>query len=99
NARWTRNGYVFATVDMIGSANGMEAFPARTAEDDAASKRRTEADAAWVRATFAEATRTDARGVVIAFHANMHSEKPNDSYHSNFEPFLSTLQDEAARFA
>ena len=63
NARWTRDGIVFATAHMIGSKNGLAPFPARTAEDDVASRRRTEAAAAWVRETFAEAKRTNASAV------------------------------------
>jgi hypothetical protein len=98
NARWTRDGIVFATVDIIGSQNGMEPFPARTADDDAASRRRTEAAVAWVRETFAQARSANASAVVIAFHANMHSEKRNE-YSQAFEPFLTTLEQEAARFA
>jgi hypothetical protein len=38
NVRWTDNGVVFATVHLIGSANGMRPFPARTAVDDAAAE-------------------------------------------------------------
>ena len=97
NARWTQGGIVFATADMIGSKNGMKAFPARTAEDDAASRRRTEAASAWVHEAFAEATRTGAPSVVIGIHANMHTEKRND-FTQAFEPFLGTLESEAERF-
>lgn len=98
NARWTSHGIVFATVDIIGSRNGMAPFPGRTAEDDAASRRRTEAAAAWMRETFAEAARANAPAVVVAFHANMHTETRND-FTQAFDPFLSALEQEAARFA
>ena len=47
NVRWVEQGFVFATVHVIGSMNGMRPFP-RAASDDVESKRRTEA-AAWVR--------------------------------------------------
>lgn len=96
NARWSRNGIVFATADVIGSFNGMKTYPARTPEDDAISRRRTEAAAVWVKETFAEAT--NAPAVVIAFHANMYSETRNE-HTKVWEPFLTTLEDEAARFA
>ena len=98
NQRWSRDGIVFATVDIVGSANGMESFPARTPADDAAVRRRTEAAAAWTREAFAEAARTGARAVVIGFQANMHTEKRNPKYTPAFEPFLSTVEQEAARF-
>jgi hypothetical protein len=100
NARWTRDGIVFATVDMIGTMNGMKTFPARTPADDAGSKRRTEAAAAWVRETFAQARDTNASAVVIAFHANADLEHPRgDAFHQAFEPFLSTVEEEAGGFA
>jgi len=98
NARWSRANVVFATVDIIGSKNGMQPFPARTPEDDAGARRRTDAAAAWVRETFAEAAKSNAAAVVIGFHANMHAER-RDDYTDAFEPFLSTLEQEAARFA
>jgi hypothetical protein len=100
NARWTRDGIVFATADVIGSRNGLKPFPGRTAVDDAASRRRTEAAAAWVREAFAEAVRVHAGAVIIAFHANLGLEDEEDpEYRQAFEPFVSTLEDEAGRFA
>jgi len=98
NARWTRDGIVFATVDLPGSKNGGEPFPGRTAADDAAARRRVEAAAAWARDAFAEATRANARAVVIAFQANADLEKPLDDYRKAFEPFISTVEQEAMRF-
>jgi len=98
NARWTDHGLVFATMHVIGSRNGMEAFPKRDAEDDAASRRRTEAAASWLRATFAQASRAPA--VILAFHANAGLEDPpGDTYRQAFEPFITALEEEAERFA
>src|SRR5688572_19755302 len=65
NVRWTDNAVVFATVHLIGSANGMRRFPTRTAVDDAAARRRTEAAAAWMRETFSAAKASNASAVVI----------------------------------
>jgi hypothetical protein len=96
NARWIRQGLVFATVDVIGSRNGMKPFPARTTEDDAAARRRTEAAAQWTRDTFADAVRAKAPAVVVAFQADPGFEDTDP--HPTLEPFLSTLQNEAARF-
>jgi len=98
NARWTRGGVVFATAHVIGSRNGMDPFPARTPADDAVSRRRTEAAAAWVRETFAQARSANASAVVIAFHANPHLDKPAKS-RQEYEPFIGTIEEEAARFA
>jgi len=99
NARWVHEGIVFATVHIVGSKNGMKAFPARTEVDDAASKRRTEAAAAWVRETFAEARNSNASAVVISFHGNAELEKPDNSYRLAFEPFITAVEEEAERFA
>jgi hypothetical protein len=99
NARWSHAGILFATVDMIGSKNGMKPFPARTVEDDAASRRRTEAAALWIRQSFAEAKRANASAVVIGFHANAELEKPPNDYRNAFEPFIATVEQEAEQFA
>lgn len=95
NARWTRDRIVFASVDLIGSKNGFEKFPKWTPEDDAAARRRTEAAAVWTREAFAEAARTNAPAVVLAFQANLGDEP---DYRKAFEPFVSTVEQEAARF-
>lgn len=99
NARWVHEGIVFATVHIVGSANGMEPFPARTEADDIASKRRTEAAAAWVRETFAEAKTSNASAVVIGFHGNADLEDLDSSYRQSFEPFITAVEEETERFA
>lgn len=97
NARWIDNGVAFATVHLIGSANGMRRFPSRTAVDDAAAKHRTEAAATWIRETFREAKASNASAVVVAFHGNPFDEEPRDR--EPFQPFLIALQEELAQFA
>ena len=99
NARWSHEGIVFATVHIVGSQNGMKPFPARTETDDAASKRRTEAAAAWVRETFAEARNSNATAVVISFHGNASLEGRDNTHRQAFEPFIETVEEEADRFA
>jgi hypothetical protein len=96
NARWTGNGVVFATVHLIGSANGMRRFPARSAVDDAAVMRRTEAAAAWIRETFSAAKTANAPAVVIALHGNPFDEEAKER--EPFRPFLIALQEEAEQF-
>lgn len=99
NARWTHEGIVFATVHMIGSGNGRQPFPGRTAADDEASKRRTDAAIAWLRETFAEAKSANASAIVLAFHATMDLEEPIDHpYRQAFEPFITALEEEVERF-
>jgi hypothetical protein len=99
NARWVHEGIVFATVHIVGSKNGMKPFPARTETDAAASRRRTDAAAAWVRETFAEARNLNASAVVISFHANAALEEPDDPGRQAFEPFITAVEEEAERFA
>ncbi len=98
NQRWTRDGIVFATVDLIGTNNGMRKFPARTPADDDAARRRTDAATSWAREAFAEAARVSGRAVVLGFQADMDLDKPSD-YRNVFQPFITTVEQEAERFA
>ncbi|PYQ09813.1 MAG: hypothetical protein DMH00_12375 [Acidobacteria bacterium] len=100
NVRWAQEGILFATVHLVGSRNGLEPFPKRTAADDEDAKRRTDVAAAWVRETFAEARALSASAVVIAFHGNPAFEAPvADPHRQAFEPFITALEEEAERFA
>jgi hypothetical protein len=96
NVRWADNGVVFAAVHLIGSANGMRRFPARTAVDDVAKARRTEAAATWIRETFSAAKASNASAVVIALHGNPFDEELKDR--EPFQPFLITLEEVVAQF-
>ena len=96
NVRWIQDGVVFATVHLIGSANGTIRFPERTAVDDEAVKQRTEAAATWLRETFSAAKGSDASAVVVALHGNPFDEEANDRV--PFEPFLIALQQEVEQF-
>lgn len=100
NARWTHGGVVFATVHLVGSANGLERRPGRDADDDEEVRRRTAAAAAWLRETFEEARHAGAPAVVIGFHGDPSFEDaPDDPYRQAFEPCLSALEEEVERFA
>lgn len=96
NARWSEQGVVFATAHIVGSSNGMDPFPGRTARDDEEGRRRTEAATVWLRETFAAAT--NAPAVVIAIHARLPFKPLNLEYRSAYQPFLDTLEKESARF-
>ncbi len=99
HVRWEHAGVLFAAVHIVGSLNGGEPFAGRTAADDIESRRRTEASAAWVRETFARAHATDARAVVILFHANLLLDLPIDAVERQaLEPFTSALEEEAEAF-
>jgi hypothetical protein len=99
NARWRHGSVVFATVHMIGSRNGREPYPNRPPDLDTESAARTAACTQWMHETFEEAQATNATAVVIAFHGGASFKSPPDDYRTSFEPFLSTLEEEARRFA
>lgn len=66
NARWERDGVVFATVSVPGSASGFTITdPARATE----AIERNRANIAWLEATFGHAAEVDAKAVVVAMHA------------------------------
>jgi hypothetical protein len=96
NARWMRQGVVFATVHIVGSNNNHRpSAPAAMAEWRA----RDEANDAWIRAAFAEARQIDAPGVVLFFQANpFAADKGRPGYYSGFERNLKTLEAEASDY-
>lgn len=76
NARWERDGVVFATVSVPGSATGFTINDERRATE---AIQRNRANVAWIRATFDHATRSDARAVVIAMHASLFEDGKGDA--------------------
>jgi hypothetical protein len=66
NARWTRSGVVFVTLHMPGGNNGL--YPDRYAFEEL--ERRNSANVAWLKAAFAEVTKSKARALVVLFHGN-----------------------------
>jgi hypothetical protein len=97
NVRWTFGGFVFATVHVVGSSNGMDGFPGRRGELDAEVVRRTDAGARWIDAAFATAHAMSAKGVVIALHADM-GLKPGEP-RQGYQRFIQQLAHHAATFA
>jgi hypothetical protein len=75
NMRWELGEVVFVAVHAVGSYNGL----GRSRAGDVEAADRNAANLAWLDAAFAEAARSDARGVVVAFHANPHFERPAGS--------------------
>ena len=105
NARWSRGGFVFATLHVVGSGNGSTPFPGRTASHDDEVRRRTEAAVAWLDETFADAERNAAAGVVLIAHANVSLETgglwdaTSGSGGDPYEPFVTALEGHVSRFA
>jgi hypothetical protein len=98
NVRWVHDGVVFATVHVVGSANGAERSRDRTAAAREA-RHRIDAAAAWVRRAFAAAAEARAPAVVVALHANPYFERRGAPQRRPYEPFIAALEAEAARFA
>ena len=97
NARWVRGGFVFATIHLVGSSNGLDDFSGRSAAHDAEVERRTRAALAWLDEAFALARETGAKGVVLATHANVGLEGEPGA-RRGFEPFVERLEEHVARF-
>ena len=97
NARWSHAGIAFATVHLVGSGNGLRPFPRRTPDDDEAVRRRSEAAAAWLRETFAEAEAAAAPAVVLGFHGALDFGLPPDR-RRGYEPFATALEEEVEQF-
>ena len=93
NARWTHGGVVFATVHVVGSNNNDQpAVPGAVAEF----RERDAANAAWVRATFAEARASAAPGVAFFFQALPFAQDAGwPGRVSGFKQFLDVMEAEA----
>ena len=67
NLTWTKDGVVFATVDVVGSNDNF----GRNPEEDAEHAERTKANIAWVQKAFAKAKASKAPGLVLFTQANV----------------------------
>ncbi|NNF06853.1 MAG: metallophosphoesterase [Candidatus Eisenbacteria bacterium] len=97
NQRWAHGGFEFATIHIVGSGNGTEAFTKRTEANDAEVQRRTAAAVAWMGETFERARLKSAKGVVIAMHADPDFEEFPGTW--GYDAVLSKLAAEAERFS
>jgi hypothetical protein len=94
NARWTRGGFVFATLHVVGSANGSRTGDAT---NDAEAARRMAAAIAWMDAAFADAHARNARGVVLVVHADMGLEG-GDRTRGAYVPLIDRMKEQVDRF-
>lgn len=105
NARWERDGVLFATVHVVGSMNGLSVA---NAESAAEAVRRNQANVAWIQQAFAEAQRSDAKAVVLAMQASLFERGPMRNQSTGrsvlggrsgpFGLLAAALQDGAAEF-
>jgi hypothetical protein len=97
HSRWSKEGFVFATIHVVGSGNASKRYPGRTAADDEEVAQRLAASLAWLHETFAQATSRSATAVVVAFHADpAFAWPPNDR--GPFKPLTDAFEDEAVAF-
>lgn len=100
NVMWTDRGAVIATLHVVGRNNGRKPwFQGRETASQRAARQaefagRLAADLAWLDETFREATRKDARAVVLAMHADMFSGGSG----SGFERIVQRLTERARAF-
>jgi len=103
NARWTRGGVVFVTLNIPGSNNNL----GRTPEMDAEYAERNAADIEWMRQAFQYAKQNDSRAIMILIQANPRFEEtwpasrrgafgiaPPPKKPSGYTEFLQALQRE-----
>ncbi len=97
NARWERAGVVFATLHIVGSNNNLQRDLPAVSEYVA----RNAANLAWLDAAFARARDIDARGIVLAFQANLRfdREPPETDLRSGFNDTVNALKRHAIAFA
>jgi hypothetical protein len=104
NVRWTHNQVVFATLHIVGSNNAQAPFEAgssavRTAADDAEVARRNAANLKWLNATFDQAERDGAPGILIMVQANPGLEfEQSVADRNGFEAFLTALENRTANY-
>lgn len=106
NVMFSRGDVVFATLHVVGSANGLatwagigETAAAPRPERLAEVARRTAAVLAFIDSTFDEAERRDASGVLLAMQANPAIESPaGDPLRQGFEEILTKISARAVAF-
>lgn len=99
NARWRRDGVLFATAHVVGSGNGTQSFKGRTELDDAYVDRRSAAAIAWIVESFDIAIAEGALAIVIALHAEMLPDSPlDDPERAPFDAILLALEEQSERY-
>jgi hypothetical protein len=107
NVSFFQDGVMYATLHVVGSNNGTalwsgidETEAAPRPERDAEVKRRIAAALAWIDATFDEATRRGADGVLISMQANPAFESPaGDPARVGFDEIIAELTARTVAFA
>ena len=94
NTRWEKSGVLFVALHMVGSNNNRQPdVPGALAEYEA----RDAANAAWLRAAFAEAKAKRAIAVVVLIQANPFDDK-GAARSDGFTNFVSVVREEVLRW-
>ena len=93
---WQRGGFVFATLHIVGSWNGTQHFPGRTAAHDEEVRLRTNAAIAWMDRAFSTAAADSASGVILIAHGNVRLETGGAG--GPYEPIVTALESHVSRF-
>lgn len=95
NVRWSYGDVLFVALNMPGSNNNFGRSPSADAEY----AQRNAANLAWLKDSFALATRTDRKGILLVIQANPGFErKPDDPDRTGYNDFLAALEAETLAF-
>jgi hypothetical protein len=95
NIRWNYQGIIFLGINMPGSNNNF----GRTPEGDREYADRNAANLAWIKESFALASRSHSKGIMLIAQANPGFElDPTDNRRSGYNDFIATLETEASKF-
>ena len=95
--RWRLGRALFATLHLVGSDNGLEAFATRTTAHDDEVRRRSAAALAWLGETFDTATAAQSHLIVLAWHGNPGFNRPQGAGRG-YEALVDTLRRRALAF-
>ncbi len=95
NVRWNYHGITFFGINMPGSNNNF----GRTPEADLEYADRNLANLAWIKASFALATRNNSKGIMLIAQANPGFELDRtDKRITGYNDFITTLETETRKF-
>lgn len=95
NVRWNYHGIMFFGINMPGSNNNF----GRTPDRDREYADRNSANLAWIKESFALASRNNSKGIMLVAQANPGFElDPTDKRRSGYNDFITALETEASKF-
>lgn len=95
NVRFEKNRVHFVTLHVVGSNNNYDPDRPEAVEEFT---ERNKANIAWLENAFSRAAESDARGLVIAWQANVHPAKPNRRSDAGYRDMVYAVEQGAAAF-